>query len=249
MPHLFVSRPRTYPDSFATLDTSAPFRSETVNAFLYKLGGLIFIFGSVLFFPALHEYMDYGSWAFFFGSLVYLVVTVHDLQEVRRHGATAGQSTPRGRLLEYTAAYSYVIGTVLFTVGSILFLSFVDQQHAGAWCFVTGSALFVLGACVNVLQIFRHSTRATIQLTNLTAITFVVGSVLFTVASVPYLWQVQAASDRHTLYAFLAWQYLTGSVLFFLGGVFNYWKAFLIMRRQQAGAKAHAESSSEPSGY
>jgi hypothetical protein len=32
------------------------------------------------------------------------------------------------------------------------------------------------------------------------------------------------------LYAFLAWQYLIGSVLFFMGGVFNYWRAYVIIR-------------------
>jgi hypothetical protein len=34
------------------------------------------------------------------------------------------------------------------------------------------------------------------------------------------------------LYAFLAWQYLAGSVLFFMGGVFNYWRAYFFMREQ-----------------
>jgi hypothetical protein len=47
---------------------------------------------------------------------------------------------------------------------------------------------------------------------------------------VPYIWTIQAESDRTILYAFLAWQYLIGSVLFFMGGVFNYWRAYLVMR-------------------
>ena len=71
---------------------------------------------------------------------------------------------------------------------------------------------------------------------NLTAIAFIVGSVLFTVASVPYLWDVKAPSDRTTLYAFLAWQYLIGSVLFFLGGVSNYFRAYFVMRKNIKGA-------------
>jgi hypothetical protein len=52
---------------------------------------------------------------------------------------------------------------------------------------------------------------------NLTAVSFVVGSVLFTVASVPFLWDVKAPSDRTILYTFLAWQYLIGSMLFCWG--------------------------------
>ncbi len=37
---------------------------------------------TMFFFEA---YVDLGAWIFFVGSLVYLVVTVHDLVEVRHH--------------------------------------------------------------------------------------------------------------------------------------------------------------------
>ena len=73
---------------------------------------------------------------------------------------------------------------------------------------------------------------------NLTALAFVVGSVLFLVASVPYLWDVEAKDDRTTLYAFLAWQYLIGSALFFGGGVFNYWRAYVVMRDEIARSES-----------
>ena len=86
------------------------------------------------------------------------------------------------------------------------------------------------GAGINGLQIVKSSSIKILQLMNLTAITFIVGAVLFTVASVPYLWDVVAPPDRTTLYAFLAWQYLVGSLLFFAGGVFNYWRAYVFMR-------------------
>ena len=129
------------------------------------------------------------------------------------------------------AAGAYLFGTILFTVGSILFLSQVGLVKAGAWCFVVGSLLFVLGACINVLQIVVAKSIDTLQLMNLTALCFVVGSVLFTVASVPYLWSV-APADRELLYGFLAWQYLIGSCLFFMGGVFNFWRAYLVIKRQ-----------------
>ena len=129
------------------------------------------------------------------------------------------------------AAGAYLVGTILFTVGSILFLSQVGLVKAGAWCFVVGSLLFVLGACINVLQIVVAKSIDTLQLMNLTALCFVVGSVLFTVASVPYLWSV-APADRELLYGFLAWQYLIGSCLFFLGGIFNYWRAYLVIKSE-----------------
>ena len=228
MPHMFTNRPRLHDLTKGSQDLRSQFRWETINAILYKIGGVLFIIGSIFFFPRFEAYADLGAWVFFFGSLVYLVVTVHDLAEVRHHWRLS-KSHDRDTILEYAASASYVWGTVLFTVGSVFFLSSVGWLKAGAWCFVSGSLLFVLGACINVLQIVKSSSIKILQLMNLTAITFVVGAVLFTVASVPYLWSVAAKSDRTTLYAFLAWQYLAGSMLFFLGGVFNYWRAYVVV--------------------
>ena len=90
--------------------------------------------------------------------------------------------------------------------------------YAGAWTFVVGSLLFVLGAFINVIQIVEAGSLLTLQLMNITAVTFVVGSVLFTVASVPYLWDVKVPSGRTTLYSFLAWQYLMAVHCFCLVG-------------------------------
>jgi len=225
---MFTNRPRLHDLTKGSQDLRSQFRWETINAILYKIGGVLFIIGSIFFFPRFEAYADLGAWVFFVGSLVYLVVTVHDLAEVRHHWRLS-KSHDRDTILEYAASASYVWGTVLFTVGSVFFLSSVGWLKAGAWCFVSGSLLFVLGAGINVLQIVKSSSIKILQLMNLTAITFVVGAVLFTVASVPYLWSVAAKSNRTTLYAFLAWQYLAGSVLFFLGGVFNYWRAYVVI--------------------
>ena len=110
-----------------------------------------------------------------------------------------------------------------------------------AWFFVIGSLLFVLGACINVVQVQQGDTLFARKMMGFTALCFVVGSVLFAVASIPYLWRYEAAADRTMEYAFLAWQYLVGSVLFFLGGVFNYWRAYDYVRRQ-IGAATEQES-------
>ncbi len=227
---MFINRPRLHNLTKDDKDLQAQFRWETINAVVYKIGGFLFIIGSIFFFPKFEAYANAGAWVFLVGSLLYLVVTVHDLAEVRRYWV-AHKVHDRDTVLEYAAAASYVWGTVLFTVGCTFFLTIVGLFKAGAWCFVVGSVLFIIGASINVLQIVKSDSIKILQLMNLTAITFVVGSVLFMVASVPYLWEVAARSDRITLYAFLAWQYLAGSVLFFMGGVFNYWRAYVVMRR------------------
>ena len=239
MPHLFTNRPRPHDLTASSADIRAQFRWETINAVAYKLGGLVFIIGSILFFPKFEAYADVGAWTFFGGSLIYLLVTVHDLLEVRRNWRES--SAPRtGQVLDYIAALSYVLGTILFIVGSIFFLSAVGWVTAGAWTFITGSLLFVLGACVNVLQIVRADSKLTLQLMNLTALTFVVGSVLFAVASIPYLWPPVREPYQRILYAFLAWQYLVGSLLFFLGGLFNYWRAYVVVRSEIAARQSAA---------
>ncbi|WP_213160915.1 YrhK family protein [Kaustia mangrovi] len=188
--------------------------------------------------PRFEAYANLGAWLFFFGSLLYLVVTGHDMVEVRRFWKRNRRHTP-GEKLEYTAASSYLGGTILFTAGSLFFLSWWGWLMLGSWCFVIGSALFVVGASVNVLQIVRARSLITMQLMNLTAVTFVVGSTLFVVASVPYLWTIESAGDHYVLFSFIAWQYLAGSILFFMGGVFNYYRAYIVMRGQLHVARAH----------
>lgn len=231
MPHMIANRPRLHNLFKDRTDLRAQFRWESINAVLYKLGGIVFIIGSIFFFPDLERYADIGAWTFFAGSLLYLIVTAHDLAEIRRFWRT-DRHHELNQFLDYIAAAGYLWGTVLFTVGSVFFVSAVGLYHGGAWCFVVGSLLFVLAACINVLQIVKSSSMITLQLMNLTAVCFVVGSVLFAIASVPYLWQVQSKFDRLTLYTFLAWQYVIGSVLFFVGGVFNYWRAYVVIRQE-----------------
>ncbi|MEQ9811240.1 MAG: YrhK family protein [Azospirillaceae bacterium] len=238
MPHLFVNRPRLHDLADPESAAGAQFRWETANAVLYKIGGLTFIVGSVLFFPAVATRTDLGAWVFLGGSLLYLVVTGHDLVEaVRYRRRHAGRPTVRGRL-EPVAAISYVAGTLLFTVGSAFFLSSIGLTAAGAWCFTIGSLLFILGATVNVLEIVTAEDLITLQLMNLTALCFVTGSLLFTVASIPYLWQPDDPLDRRVLDDFLAAQFLAGSVLFWLGGVFSYRRARRVFRAHRGGDPA-----------
>ncbi len=232
MPHLFTNRPRCHDLFNKNAGLRDQFRWETINTAAYLLGGFVFAIGSVLFFPALSAYLDVGAGLFIVGSLLYLLVTGHDLAEVVHFLMTRKVAETIWDKLEFWAALTYVVGTVLFIVGSIFFLSMVGLAKAGSWCFIIGSFLFIIAATINVLQIVQAEDLVTLQLMNLTAITFVTGSLLFVVASVPYLWVLTDSSDRVEVDTFLAAQYLAGSVLFLLGGVFNYWKAYKTVRRQ-----------------
>ena len=85
-----------------------------------------------------------------------------------------------------------------------------------------------------MLQIIQAPNLRILQYMNLIAITFVTGSVLFLVASIPYLFSLQSAADTRTVDAFLATQYVVGSALFLLGGALNFARVRLIAARSAA---------------
>ncbi|MEO9902043.1 YrhK family protein [Nisaea sp.] len=231
MPHFFAHRPRSLALFRKEANARHHFLWETINAVVYLLGGAIFVFGSIFFFPTLSAWQDVGAAAFVLGSVLYLIVTAHDFAEVMRHCRADRKDSSLRRKFDLSAATAYLTGTVLFTVGSAFFLSAIDWTEAGAWCFIIGSGLFLFGSTINILQIVFTGNIITLQLMNLTAVNFVVGSVLFCVASVPYLWSLQTSADRHLLDTFLAWLFVVGSALFVVGGFFNYWRAWLLARR------------------
>jgi hypothetical protein len=51
LPQLFRNRLRLHDLTVPRSDLRAELRSETINAVAYKIGGIVFIIGSILFFP------------------------------------------------------------------------------------------------------------------------------------------------------------------------------------------------------
>jgi NADH:ubiquinone oxidoreductase subunit 6 (subunit J) len=157
---------------------------------------------------------------------------------VVRHRATLQRRLTIWDRYEAWAALSYLVGSALFAAGSVFFLNAVGWYTAGSWTFIIGGLLFVFGAVINVLEVTRAPDRRTLQLMNLTAITFVTGSMLFVVASIPYLFTLQSPADQRTVDAFLAGQYVIGSALFLLGGLFNYRRARTVALREGGQQRA-----------
>ncbi|MFB6319432.1 YrhK family protein [Saccharicrinis sp. FJH54] len=226
MPHLFTNRPRQHNIFSNAPAGSVHFSWESFNSVLYLLGGLTFVTGSIFFLPQYDQNPDTGAWIFFGGSLVYLLVTVHDLFEASAY-LRSRQHASFWERIELFAAIVYVSGTILFIVGSLFFLKETDMVAAGSWCFILGSFLFLLGAFINVIQIIQAGTMFTLQLMNATAICFTVGAVIFLLASVPYLWTFKQSALSEKLYGYMAWEYITGSIFFLAGGMFNYYRSYL----------------------
>jgi hypothetical protein len=230
MPHIFSNRQRILNLTANKKELRAQFRWETINAIAYKVGGLLFVIGSFFFFPSRAEYASIGGWIFLAASLIYLTVNIHDMAEIRRHWKNQSFHSVEIKL-EYFAGISYLSGTLCFLFGRICSFPAVDWLIPGTWLFIIGSLLFVLGAVANVLLIVKAESTPLLELMNLTAITFILGSVLYGLASIPYLWAFESQNDHLQILNFLAWQYLIGSLLFFLGGIFNYWRAYLLVQK------------------
>jgi len=222
MPHLITHRPRE--SNLANSDPHHPSHRvwETTSALAYVIGGATFVGGSICFFPALEAWLAVGDWLFFVGSLLYLLVTGHDLLEVIKYWRHHETDTFADHI-EFVTAWSYVIGTLCFLVGSLCFLPSLSWTLAGTWCFIAGSMLFVLGGFVNILQLVEAPSLLYMQLFALTVTSFLIGSALFVVASVPYLWHL-SGPDKPQIFAFVAWQFTAGSALFLIGGVFIYYR-------------------------
>ena len=70
MPHHFVNRLRSHPFAGEELSRRDQVRWESASAVIYLLGGVLFVWGSVRFFPSLESQAENrGAWIFFAGSL------------------------------------------------------------------------------------------------------------------------------------------------------------------------------------
>ncbi|KAL9189469.1 hypothetical protein ACHAXT_009144 [Thalassiosira profunda] len=193
---------------------------EDFNAWVYLLGGLAFIVGSVFFLPSLENLEAAGCWLFTIASIFWLVVSLHDFAEL---GYFHGRHPPK---IDVAAALSYISGSALFIAGSALFLPTVGEYDGGAVCFIVGSLLFVIGAMINGLQIFEAKTCRDAQCMLLMALFYVVGSCFFLVASVPYLLE----TDLEKLDFFLAGIFVAGSICFTVGGIVNFRRARILRK-------------------
>jgi len=229
MPHLFTNRPRQHNLLSQKPAGAQHFKGESINAFLYLVGSIIFILGSVKFLPGKTENINIGAWSFFVGSLIYLFVTVHDLLEaIAFHKSNKNPSI--WKRLELISAIIYIIGSLLFTIGSLFFLNKINKSEAGSWCFIVGSILFIIGAAINVSQIILAGSLITLQLQNVTAICYILGSTIFLLATIPYLWQHLSIKDTPIIFKYTSWEFITGSFLFLAGGLFNLFRAYFAMK-------------------
>lgn len=216
MPHLLVNRKRH-------LNLSKHPHTESfwgyINAVLYLFGGALFVIGSIFFIPSIESaYPKTGAYIFIIGSIFYLIVVCHDFAEVSYYWKEQKHHSYWLKL-EYWVSIIYIVASLLFIIGSIAFLPSYEDTELGSWCFIIGSLLFFIAACINILQIEQEDNQQLLFIKNSIAVNFLAGSVIFTMASVPYLWKLETHHDHLITLGFSAEWFIIGSLFFLIGGI------------------------------
>mmetsp|Transcript_85695 Transcript_85695/g.239497 ORF Transcript_85695/g.239497 Transcript_85695/m.239497 type:complete len:276 (+) Transcript_85695:179-1006(+) len=149
---------------------------EACENALYLVGSIVFLAGTVLYWPEETHYMNMewmkefslgvyfnlftsefeGTLLFIFGSLLFAMAAfVNGLSQ----GQNTGQPDEHGGLLAATTSL-YMAGSLLFVVGSVAFLPDLGCSEQmlciGAWCFIVGSALYVIGGSISLVRVTRQ---------------------------------------------------------------------------------------------
>ena len=140
-----------------------------------------------------------------------VTVTTRSLEDPyeQQHPETTRQQDDQR--MDTLAAVLNSIGSLLFTIGSFLFFWF---PLSGGWCFILGSASFVVGAFVHSFQIWTAPDRIAAQMATTMVLLETTGFTMFFVASLPYGFTFECTGDG--LYTGAAVCYVLGSILCFV---------------------------------
>ncbi|CAB9507592.1 expressed unknown protein [Seminavis robusta] len=118
---------------------------------------------------------------------------------------------------ESVNAIFYVLGGILLTIGSILFLpQYEDIQYVGAWIFIVASCLYLTVSGHDLIEINNHGGLFNPNhLSDLVAATsYLIGAINFILGSVFFLPHV-------AMFKAGAINFIMGSVLFVVGAIVN----------------------------
>ncbi|POM59389.1 hypothetical protein PHPALM_31888 [Phytophthora palmivora] len=129
---------------------------EVGRVVTYFLGSLLFLLGSIYFYPEYSVMWDgkagvFGSWAFVVGCIMFFTGANFDfIQTIRyNHGTQLRQV-----LRAYNALCNYM-ATSIFILGALYFLPswYPKAPELGCWSFFVGCILFCAAAIVEILFI------------------------------------------------------------------------------------------------
>lgn len=147
---------------------------EACENALYLIGSCVFVAGTVLYWPpeAHHANVNWlvrslslgvyfnlftpefeGTMLFIFGSVLFALAAFVNGLDQRAFSTVANQ------MLTATTSL-YMGGSLLFVMGSVAFLPDLGCNERmfwlGAWCYVVGSSLYLLGSMISLLRTSRE---------------------------------------------------------------------------------------------
>lgn len=237
MPHLVIQRLRSGVN-LCPVRWGQPKRRDAACALIVEsldlFGGVIFVAGSICFLPTFsHDLQVFlvGCGLFVLGGLVYVGVCSFTLLEaVRERGWVT---------FEAWENILYLVGSVIFVVGTILYwppeahhegmdwlvntmslgayFNLFTPEFEGTLLFIVGSLFYVFAAFVNGLD-QRNFASAEGQLLSATTSLYMGGSLLFVMGSVAFLPDLGCNEQMLTVGA---WCFVVGSALFVAGSILS----------------------------
>jgi hypothetical protein len=201
----------------------------------YLIGSLLFLSGSILFYPSYALLWNgngpyVASYCFVIGCILFVIGTNADFIDTIRD---AQCFTFWMRVFRIYNRVSYVIAGVIFLLGSVYFIPeyYALYPTLGCWAFIYGSVLFCISGFVDLLFLaytpneheeISFTPRKLASWDALAAIATLIGAFLFVLGSYYYLPKFIATEDivASTAYAVLACIYfIIGSVFFLINAL------------------------------
>ena len=140
----------------------APDVEHMLVSFVFVVGGVLFVAGSVAFWPNARIPSSQAAGMYNWGCFFYIIGSVHGAVQIYR--PSQGPPPPPGALplparLDLATKALFTIGCLLFIAGAIAVQ--YDATDDGAVCWIVGSMLFVVGSLVSVVGVavnFRSAT-------------------------------------------------------------------------------------------
>lgn len=190
------------------------------------------------FYPEYSHFYKTACIMFLVTSVISVFVLGHAIHEAHEHHSLNDKEEGKHQR-EVAELILFLLASLLFAVGSILFLPEMTKYHevadihAGTWCFLLGSAQLALAFFVNSLSVAAHGTWGHQTLRNKLAIISLflgqAGSILFLIGTPAYFPELASgcSSRGWNITRFGTDMYVAGAVSYMLGALLNLYLAYV----------------------
>jgi len=182
---------RAYSEGLPVINPTQGHLVELGFELCYIFAMVTFVLGSVLFFPSYsRDAFSWGCHLYIVGSLLTAVLSMYDLAEsvLWRRVCISNEADH-----EIVEKFLYVVGSVLFAVGTALFEHPIEKEGStqlaetvAVTMFFVGSTFFALAAYVNALSLYRRHP-CLIRWALVICTCYVLGGVLFCSGTVAFM--------------------------------------------------------------